>query len=283
MITDIEKGKFVKLFNRGGYVLDFSTGDFDAFTMASVGVPLCERYRMSKGKSLNAFVYEASDDQAFQLLKDLLEYYEENYHQEFDEVPDEPFASGKFDRSNKELYYRCRAVIDRELHTMTPVNQAASYLKEKFSSDYLDKHIDLLSRRRTENPTEAIGKAKELIESCCKTILEEQGVSVDKTWDVSRLISETEKLLRIAARDVDDTTQAGKIVKKLFGSLHGVAVSVAEFRNAYGSGHGKSASFRAVPVRHAKLAVGSSLTLCEYLWETYEWRMESGVLSKRFC
>ena len=32
---------------------------------------------------------------------------------------------------------------------------------------------------------------------------------------MSRLISETEKLLRIAARDVDDTTQAEKIVKKL--------------------------------------------------------------------
>lgn len=95
-------------------------------------------------------------------------------------MPEEPFASGKFDRSNKELYYRCHAVIERELHALTSVNQAASYLKEKFSSDCLDKQIDLLSRMRTENPTEAIGKAKELIESCCKTILEEQGVSVDK-------------------------------------------------------------------------------------------------------
>ena len=62
MITDIEKGKFVKLFNPGGYVLDFTTGGFDAFTMASVGVPLCEHYGMSKGKSFNAFVYEASED-----------------------------------------------------------------------------------------------------------------------------------------------------------------------------------------------------------------------------
>ena len=281
MITDIEKGKFIKLFNRGGYVLDFTTGDFDAFTMASIGVPLCEHYKASKGKSLNAFVYEASDEQAFQLLKDLLEYYEENYHQEFDEVPDDPFASGKFDRSNKELYHRCHAVIDRELHTMTPVNQAASYLKERFTSDYLDKQIDLLSKMRTENPTEAIGKAKELIESCCKTILEEQGVVLEKSWDVSRLITETEKLLRISARDVDATSQAGRTVKKLFGSLHGVAISIVEFRNAYGSGHGRSASFQAVPVRHAKLAVGSSLTLCEYIWETYEWRIQQGVLMLR--
>ncbi|POO88177.1 hypothetical protein C1H57_25205, partial [Clostridium sp. 2-1] len=45
---------FLKLFNRGGYVLNFSTNDFDVFTMSSVGVPLCEHYKESKGKSLTA-------------------------------------------------------------------------------------------------------------------------------------------------------------------------------------------------------------------------------------
>ena len=43
----IEKGGFLKLFNRGGYVLDFSTNDFDSFTMESIGVPLCQKYQMS--------------------------------------------------------------------------------------------------------------------------------------------------------------------------------------------------------------------------------------------
>ena len=31
--TKIEIGTFLRLFNRGGYVLDFSTNDFDNFTM----------------------------------------------------------------------------------------------------------------------------------------------------------------------------------------------------------------------------------------------------------
>ena len=43
-LTHLEKGLFVKLFNRGGYVLDFSTNDFDVFTMSNVGVALCEKY-----------------------------------------------------------------------------------------------------------------------------------------------------------------------------------------------------------------------------------------------
>ena len=32
MLNGIEKGAFHKLFNRGGYVLDFSTNEFDVFT-----------------------------------------------------------------------------------------------------------------------------------------------------------------------------------------------------------------------------------------------------------
>lgn len=74
-----EKGTLLKLFNRIGYVLNFSTSDFDAFTMDSVGVALCDRYKLSKGKSLTAYIQEASDDDGYKLLSDLLAYYENDY------------------------------------------------------------------------------------------------------------------------------------------------------------------------------------------------------------
>ena len=60
-LSKIEVGTFLKLFNRGGYVLDFSTNDFDVFTLGSIGVALCDKYKMSKGKSLTAYLNEASD------------------------------------------------------------------------------------------------------------------------------------------------------------------------------------------------------------------------------
>lgn len=44
MINNIEKGSFLKLFNRGGYVLDFSTNDFDNFTLDSIGRALCNEF-----------------------------------------------------------------------------------------------------------------------------------------------------------------------------------------------------------------------------------------------
>ena len=78
-MTKMEKGSFMKLFNRGGYVLDFSTPDFDAFTMDSVGVALCQKYQLSKGKSLIAYIDEANETDSYKLLSDLLTYYETQY------------------------------------------------------------------------------------------------------------------------------------------------------------------------------------------------------------
>ena len=58
-LTFMEKEPFWRLFNRGGYVLDFSTEHFDDFTQDSVGIRLFEKYRSSKGRSLEHFVSDA--------------------------------------------------------------------------------------------------------------------------------------------------------------------------------------------------------------------------------
>lgn len=50
-ISHLERGIFLSLFNRGGYVLDFSTNDFDNFTLMSLGLALCDHYRESKRTS----------------------------------------------------------------------------------------------------------------------------------------------------------------------------------------------------------------------------------------
>lgn len=52
MLTKLEMGAFAKLFTRGGFVLDFTTADFDAFTMDSTGIPLCARITVCQRESL---------------------------------------------------------------------------------------------------------------------------------------------------------------------------------------------------------------------------------------
>ena len=237
-LTSIEIGTFLKLFNRGGYVLDFSTNDFDIFTMESVGVALCNEYHMSKGKSLAAYVNNASANDVEKLLNDLLSYYEENYEQEYTEnTSNDEFSYCRYNAEYARLYKKCRAYMNRVLNIATPLAVNAAELQEKFSSQYLSKQIELMLKMQSENPTDAIGKAKELIESCCKTIA--------------------------------DTDPVSENIKAVLGNLRGISTKLAEIRNPYGSGHGKSASFTGLETRHAKLAVGCSITFVTFLWDTY--------------
>lgn len=100
---------FNDLLNKGGYVLDFFTYEFDNFTLNSVGIPLCVTYNLSKEKSLNEFINEGDDDKVVKVLDDLLEYYEVRYYSEMES--DDKIYSGT---TYKSLYNKCKEVIGRE-------------------------------------------------------------------------------------------------------------------------------------------------------------------------
>lgn len=270
-LTKIEVGTFLKLFDRGGYVLDFTTNKFDVFTMESIGVALCSKYNMSKGKSLSAYVNEAPDEDVEKLLKDLLAYYEENFEQEFaEEASEDPFGYSRYNAEYACLYRKCRSYMDRILNVATPLAPNAAELQEKFSSEYLSKQIELMLKMQSDSPTDAIGKAKELIESCCKTILDNKGVAWDKSWDMGKLTGETLNLLNLTPKSIPDTDPVSESIRAVLGNLRGITTKLAEIRNPYGSGHGKSASFTGLEPRHAKLAVGCSITFVTFLWDSYE-------------
>lgn len=270
-MNNTEKGLFLKLFNRGGYVLDFSTADFDTFTMESVGVALCSHYGLSKGKSLNAFINESTDDKSNKLLLDLLNYYElhyPNFEKERDGIND-PYSYGTPNDVYGKYYAKCKEIAQRISSNQFSAFAAKS-VEEAFSSEYINKQMSIMLENQSTNPTEAIGKAKELIESCCKTILEKEGVCVNSKWDVGNLVDETMKLLEITPKHIPDTAKEANAIKAILGSLKGIASQIAIIRNAYGSGHGKSASYKGLQERHAKLAIGSSVTLVNFLWDSFE-------------
>ena len=276
-MTQVERGMFIKLFNRGGYVLDFSTNDFDTFTMESVGVAVCSKYKMSKGKSLLAYIESAKDSETDKLLHDLFDYYEAHYESEYNkgfQSDDEPSFSypyhPPYNEDYRRLYAKCKEITGR-VFPKRPVSLAsiADNLKEQFSSEYLNAQINTMLSMTESNPTEAIGKAKELIESCCKTILDSREIVWDKNWDVGQLTGETLKTLKLMPKDIPEDAPAATEMRALLGNLRAIATNAAALRNHYGSGHGKSADYKGLSPRHAKLAVGSSITLVEFLWETH--------------
>lgn len=281
MMTKQEEGTFLMLFNRSGYVLNFSTNDFDVFTTNSIGEALCAKYGLSKGKSLNAYLNSASDENRLKLLSDLFHYYEDNMEYEYNKDYEDDFYWGssisRYDERYARIYQKCKAIMDRMEGGSSVIAKTADNLKEKFSSEYMSKQIELMVSMQSTNPTNAIGMAKELIESCCKTILEDLGIAWSKTDDVPQLTNKTMDALNLLPASVQATDQGADAVKAVLGNLRAIPSKLAEIRNPFGSGHGKSASFQGLEERHAKLAVGSSITFVDFIWSTYENQKKTGA------
>lgn len=269
-MTQIEIGAFLSLFNRGGYVLDLTTDDFDALTMEAVGEALCSKYQLSKGKSLKAYLMEASDDKALDLLNALMNYYEQ-YSLFENETRDSDPLFGDLDSVGlyRKAYLKCKEILDK--HRGVSANTArAEIIEDMFTTQYMRQQIRLMIEMQDDNPAEAIGKAKELIESCCKFILKQHNVAYTKDDGVAELASKAFDTIKIMPKYVDESHPNASDLKSIYGSLKGMVRNIANLRNAFGNGHGKEIDFQGLEPRHAHLIVGASITIVEFLWASNE-------------
>jgi hypothetical protein len=140
---------------------------------------------------------------------------------------------------------------------------------------YLSQQITRMESSVETDPTLAIGTAKELIETCCSTILVELGVTPNKEWNLSRLVKETAARLRLTPNDVADGARGAESIRQVLGSLGGMVGGIAELRNSYGTGHGKALGHGGLGPRHARLAVGAASTLAIFLFETFDHQSQS--------
>src|SRR5574337_768776 len=145
-----------------------------------------------------------------------------------------------------------------------------SQIKQILNVEYVTQQINLMESSIEVAPHVSIGVAKELIETCCKSIFDERLQVYDKNWDLPRLMKETTKLLKLTPEDIPNEVKAASSIKQILGSLSSVVQGISEIRNEYGSGHGKDGKFKGLQPRHAKLAVGAASTLAVYLLETHE-------------
>lgn len=140
---------------------------------------------------------------------------------------------------------------------------------------YVAQQITRMEAAVNNDPSLAIGTAKELIESCCKTILAERNIAVGNSDDVPKLVKATVKELKLTPSDIPDEAKAADSIRKLLSNLATVASGVAELRNKYGTGHGKEGNAKGLSSRHAKLAVGAASTLAVFLVETHREQSDS--------
>jgi hypothetical protein len=136
-------------------------------------------------------------------------------------------------------------------------------------SAHVSQQITRMETAVEADPALAIGTSKELVESCCKTILNDCGVVLPDNLDLAQLVKLTTKQLKLTPQDIPDRVKAGETIKRLLSNLASITQGIAELRNRYGTGHGKESGSKGLEPRHAKLAVGAASTLAVFLTETH--------------
>ncbi len=140
---------------------------------------------------------------------------------------------------------------------------------------FLEFQVERLQAAVGEQPDLAIGTAKELIETCCYTILARLGEPRLDKPDLTKLVTSTMEVLDLLPKGIPDDKKGSQAVKKTLGSAAAIVQGIAELRNLYGSGHGKDGKWRGLGPRHARLAANAAITVATFLLDTASERADN--------
>jgi hypothetical protein len=233
-------------------------------------------------RSLVEKYYHAVDFSSWRDVQKILRVFE-GVLLSLEERVKHPFAGIKDDYAEHKqaLLIRC---LERDgfrfsdnritLTTGNPTMQQLSQKAGLLDSHVLRQQIERIRSAVEDDPDLAIGTAKELLETTCRTILADYGINAGSDWDVVRLVKQTRTVLKLVPEDAPDSAKGADTLKRILSNLGQVSQGLAELRNLYGTGHGKSGQFRGLKPRHARLAAGCASTLATFLFETHEARKE---------
>ena len=134
---------------------------------------------------------------------------------------------------------------------------------------YLLRQLERIESSIDSDPWLAIGTAKELVETICKSILTDLNKPLTPGWELMDLCKETRKQLKLTPDDIPNTSKASETIKRLLNNLATVVQGLAELRNPYGTGQGHDGRARGLKPRHARLAAGAASTLALFLLESH--------------
>lgn len=140
-------------------------------------------------------------------------------------------------------------------------DKKAEEITQLLTQEYVNKQIKLMNNSIENNPHLALGISKELIETCCKHILNKNEIEINKDWDVSKLVKETNKQIDLIPFQVENIELAKLSITKILSGFSNIVHGITELRNSYGTGHGHLPEFKTLDLIYIKLAVSASSEL----------------------
>lgn len=148
----------------------------------------------------------------------------------------------------------------------------ARTVADALDAGWMQKEISRLESSIERDPALAIGTAKELVETCCKSILTKREVQFSRRADLPELTKLLAKELKLVPDGISDQAKGAETIKLILRNLTALTQYLAELRGLYGSGHGRDGKHRGLEPRHARLAVGAAVAFIDFVTETHHQR-----------
>lgn len=158
----------------------------------------------------------------------------------------------------------------RKVGEVQPDLNDAKRVAEALDASWMNKEILRAERAIETDPDLAIGCAKDLVESCCKTLLAKLGEEVPKGADFPEVVKKTVKALKLTRDDIPDSAKGADIVRTVLSNLSAITKGMNELRNLYGTGHGRGGDHKGLEPRHARLAVMAATTFVVFVSDTFK-------------
>jgi hypothetical protein len=156
----------------------------------------------------------------------------------------------------------------------------AKNVADALDAGWMQKEIERLENAVESDPALAIGTAKELVETCCKSILTKREVPFSRSADLPELTKLLTKELKLVPEGISDSAKGSEAIRLILRNLTALTQYLAELRGLYGSGHGRDGKHRGLEPRHARLAVAAAVAFIDFVTETYHERTKPSVLPK---
>ena len=137
----------------------------------------------------------------------------------------------------------------------------------KLNSKYVQQKIVRIVTNVEKSPDLSIGTSKELVETILKSFLRQQGIKFSNSDDIMTL----SKLVFDEIYEIsDDGMKIMGITKKIQRASIALIQDISEFRNSYGTGHGREEQNYKIDKIYAALIANLSTTIVFFIIQSYE-------------
>jgi len=137
----------------------------------------------------------------------------------------------------------------------------------------LEEYLERVRANIDRDTPAVIGAAKDLVEATCKLILDESGIAYAAAAPLLDLYRAVAQELRLSRDSVPANARGSEAAQRALQGLVTTVQNLAELRNAIGAGHGRAQRMPALE-RHARLAMGASSTVADFLLSTWHARRD---------